>query len=879
MNSSKPVAVQDIASHLTRLTSQITGCAQDQIDPEGPLSDYGFDSIKLTAFARAIEQKLGWKLEPGVFLQHGTIADLAGHLKDLNIPQPEPWRNGQESQGGVAEDQGFESVLLQRAATVASAPSLSDDHASGPDESPRNFTVEANPVPVVEERVRRLLTHFLTGELRIPASELDADTFLLDYGVDSVVALKLAHAIEEAFGLKLTHRELRDHFTYESLAQYLVARLPNEMAAFTHENGIEHSARMPAMFQLSEGQQGLWMLQKLFPGMPAYNVPMAFRILGTLDHSAFKSACKFLFKQYPILSAVIREKDGVLYHSISGNEDLPLTQQDVAYLSEKEIISVIEDLGKAPFILESGPPFRVHLLTGAEHDYILLVVHHIVCDGLSNTRILHTLWQAYGAYRTARTPSIQEEEANYADFVAWEQKMLANPQAAEHSEYWKQYLGGKLPILSLPLDRARPSSPSFRGDTCTIAMAHEAATGARALSVSQRTNLAALFLATLKVLLFRYTGQEDIIIGLAASSRPQRRFQETIGYFINMVPVRTRIAGADRWSEILTHLQKALIEVLDHTVYPFTRIVGDLKLGKDHSLAPVFQVAFLYQNYLEGRSIHDLKLPQATGATSELLPEIHQQGEYDLALEIFEEKTQFVFNFKFNPDLFDSSTIARFAGHYLKLLQEIIKDPSLPALDYQLISESEQRQLLWDWNDTARDFKSSQLVHELFIEQARRTPAREAVRFEGRSLTYKQLDEHSDQLALHLQQLGAAPDSLVGIFVRRSLEMVVGMLGILKAGAAYVPLDPDYPVERVRYMAEDSRIKLLVTESRLESRATELVSVGTPVVVIDRQWPQIKSLTGAVVTLGPARSTLPISSIPQVQPAGLKEQWLNIEAL
>ncbi|HEV2961674.1 MAG TPA: amino acid adenylation domain-containing protein, partial [Candidatus Angelobacter sp.] len=610
----------------------------------------------------------------------------------------------------------------------------------------------------------------------------------------------------------------------------------------------ERSAGMPAKSRLSEGEQGLWMLQRLFPEMAAYNVPVAFRIEGSLDPQAFKSACEFLFKQYPILSALIREEEGVLYHIISESEELPFGQQDVANLRETEIVSIFRKLASEPFVFESEPPIRVHLLTGATHHYVLIVLHHIVCDGISTMRILRTLWQAYSEYLAGRIPDLQKEEATYSDYVTWETAMLASPQAAEHSEYWKQCLQGPIPILALPLDRSRPSSPSFRGATYTVALPPETAVAARSLSVAQRTNLASLFLTAFKMLLFRYTGQEDIIVGMPAITRPQRRFQETVGYFINMVSIRSRISASDRASQILPSLQKTLLGALDHAVYPFSRVIGDLKLGGDHALAPVFQVAFLYQNFLEGRSIHDLKLPESTGAASELLQEIHQEGEYDLGLEVFEEKAGFVFNLKFNPDLFDSSTISRISGHYLALLREIVKDPSLKVADCELMSESEQHQLLVGWNETARSFNWSRLIHELFADQAIRNPGKVAVRFEDSWLTYEQLDERSNRLALHLQRLGVRPDSLVGICVHRSLDMVVGLIGILKSGAAYVPIDPDYPAERVRYMVQDSQIKLMVTESRLEQQAAEFAGSGdVRLVVIDREWHEIEAATGALL--------------------------------
>lgn len=593
---------------------------------------------------------------------------------------------------------------------------------------------------------------------------------------------------------------------------------------------------------LSEGQKGLWMLQKMSPEMSAYNIPLCFRISQTLEVEKFQQACQFVLHQHPILASIIAEDKGVPYQILQPGQPLAFQQEDISTMSDQEIITYIKAKAKEPFFLESGPLMRVYLFNRSVQEcFILVTIHHIVFDGISVTPFLQTLFAAYHSLVQGKEPVAVPAAANYGDFVAWEQKMLAGKAGAEHRAFWQQQLAGALPILELPADHPRSTAQGFKGQVHTSLLPPELSKKIKELALAQHVNISAVFLGIWKALLYRYTGQEDIIVGMPAIVRPQAQFDSLIGYFINMIPIRSQDLGNKSFSTFLQELQLNMADSLDHVSYPFPVLVRELNVPRTPGIPPVFQVAFFYQNLSQTTSFRDILTGYDRTLPLEFIEEIHQEGEYEFALETLEERTGTVLNCKYNPDLFEPSTIQRMVGHYINLAQEISENPHRIMNEYSLLSPEEQNRILLDWNATQSDYPDRTCFHELFAQQAQRTPDAVAVVHGENTLTYRELDEKSSYLAVYLQKKGVIPDCLIGICTERSLDMIVGLLGILKAGGAYVPLDPDYPLERLQYMIQDSKALFIITQAGLMAKISGLLGANTEAIILDKEWGEIEA--------------------------------------
>ncbi|MCB0214317.1 MAG: amino acid adenylation domain-containing protein, partial [Anaerolineae bacterium] len=434
------------------------------------------------------------------------------------------------------------------------------------------------------------------------------------------------------------------------------------------------------------------------------------------------------------------------------------------------------------------------------------------------------------AYIRGVPASLPDIPIQYADFASWQRQWLQGDGLAEQLAYWQRQLAHAPALLSLPTDQPRPPQMSHRGASMSFTIPKQLSQRLQNLSQQAEATLFMTLLAAFKVLLYRYTGQTDLLIGTPTAGRPQQRFEETIGYFINMVVIRSQVEATTPFLDYLKQLQLIVVDALDHSAYPFPRLVAELELKPDPALSPLFQVAFAFQNFVGAKALQALADPGQEGLPFELLDEFHQAGEFDLMLEIFETEEDYRLQLKYNPDLFDPSTIERMLGHYTQLMTEIVAAPGKATSGYDLLPAVERDRLLVEWNDTQAEYPQDQCIHHLFEAQVEHTPEAIAVVFGHQQLTYRELNCQVNQLAHHLRSLGVGPDILVGICVERSLEMVIGLLAILKAGGAYVPLDPTYPAERLAFMMDDAQASLLLTQSWLEA---DLPLASKPIQRID----------------------------------------------
>lgn len=592
---------------------------------------------------------------------------------------------------------------------------------------------------------------------------------------------------------------------------------------------------------LSFAQQRLWFLDRLEPGNTAYNLPISYHLNGQLDMAALARSLNEIIRRHEALRTTFTEKDGAPVQIIAPalTVELPLT--DLSMLSESardsEIERLFEETTEQPFNLEKLPLLRGMLFKVGEDAYLIFIVmHHIITDGWSIDLFMRELATLYDAFSKGKPSPLAELPLQYADFAAWQRGQMESGQLDEQFDYWKQQLGGDLPMLEVPTDHPRPSKITYRGADEWLEIEGNFRDKLYDLSRREGATLFMTLFAAFLVLLHRYTSQMEIILGTPVAGRNRAEVENLIGFFVNTLVLRTDMSGNPTFRELLARVREVALGAYAHQDVPFEKLVEELQPVRDMSRHPFFQISFNLQNDMA---------KQPTTSELELAmydKEIDKQTRYDLEFHLWVVPEGIMGPLIYNVELFEAPTIARLLGHYRTLLTGITSNPDARLSDLRLLTDAEEQQLLVEWNETSAPDAENLCVHQLFEAQAEAQPEALAAGFvgaEGRSsvLTYGELNARANQLARHLRRLGAGPEVPVGICMERSLEMLVGMLGILKAGAAYVPLDPSYPIERLSFMLEDSHALLLVTEEA----ALDVLPAGAGgiVVCVDSEWDEI----------------------------------------
>ena len=567
---------------------------------------------------------------------------------------------------------------------------------------------------------------------------------------------------------------------------------------------------------LSFAQQRLWFLNQLEPESAAYNVYGAMRLSGQLDVPVLEQAFNKIVRRHEALRTTFVMVDGQARQVIAPALRMPLPVVDLGALPELERGAEVQRLARAEaqrlFDLTTGPLVRCMLLRLAEKEHVLLLtMHHIVSDGWSIGIFFREMVTLRQAYRAGQPAPLPELPVQYADFAVWQREWLQGEVLEEQLSYWEEQLAGAPLVLELPTDRPRPPIQSYRGACRSMILPEALVEGLNALSRREETTLFMTLLTTFGVLLYRYTGQEDILIGTPIAGRNWSEIEGLIGFFVNTLVLRTDLSGDPSFRELLRRVREVTLGAYAHRDLPFKRLVKELKPERDMSRSPLFQVMFVLQN----APMEPLKAP---GLTLSPLEMETRAAKFDLTLIMEEVKGELAATFECNTDLFDETTIERMLGHLRTLLEEMAAGPEKPVSAVSLLTEAERQKLLVEWNDTWTAYPRDACIHELFEIQVKKTPDAVAVVFEEQHLTYRELNRRANQLAHHLQGLGVGPEVLVGICTERSVEMVVGILGILKAGGAYVPLDPEYPQERLAFMLADAQTPALLTQQSLVER-------------------------------------------------------------
>ena len=560
---------------------------------------------------------------------------------------------------------------------------------------------------------------------------------------------------------------------------------------------------------LSFSQRQLWFLDQLEPGSAFYNVPTAVTLKGPLDVAVLESALNGLVARHEILRTTFRSIDGEPRQVVHAAMPLMLSVTDLRSAAEAEretiIRAAVERDAKSPFDLAHGPLFRASLLRLADDEYLwLYCVHHIIADGWSMGVVLHEVAALYGNFLRGQPSSLPPLAVQYADYACWQQHRLGGGALEQQLDFWRRTLNDAPPLLTLPTDRPRPRVQRYAGATFSSSLD---ATTLRALTSLGRETRGTLFnvlTAALSVLLWRYSGQQDLCIGTPFANRTRPEVEPLIGHFVNTLVIRQRLDPQQTFAELLREVRTTLLDVHTHQDVPFDRVVEAVNPQRDTAYSPLFQVMLVLQN-TPGTAV---QLPGV-----EMAPYItgSATAKFDLAFEWVEREGRLNLLVEYNTDLFDVTTIERLSAHYRHLLEQVAQDAKQPIAALQLLTESEREQMLIEWNRSAPLAQVAECVHSLVEAQAAAHLDACAVVFEDQSLSYGELNTRANRLAHYLREQGVGPDVRVAVCIERSLELPVALLAVLKAGGAYVPLDPDYPVGRLGHMLSDSRPAVLLT--------------------------------------------------------------------
>ena len=570
---------------------------------------------------------------------------------------------------------------------------------------------------------------------------------------------------------------------------------------------------------LSYAQERVWFMDQLAPGEAAYHIAVPLRVRGPLDVDALRAALTALADRHESQRTRFpADADGRPTVVVADTADVPLTVVEAP--DEAAAQALVDAAAAEPFDLANGPLLRALLIRLTADDHVLfLAQHHIVGDGWSVDVLLRDL---ITLYRGGEPPALPIQ---YGDFAVWEAQELDGPQARAHVDYWKQQLAGITP-LELPLDRPRPATQTYRGDFVEFQLDPSATETLNTLTRDSGGTLFMTLLAAYQVLLARHAGQDDFAIGASVAGRSAPELENVVGMFINMLPLRADLADDPTFAELLERTRRTVLDGFEHAEVPFAKVVHELGLPRDVSRSPVFQTMFVLQNYEMGRF---RGVSRTDDVTFSWTPMELQATRFDFELHAVETVDGLWGKLVFNTDLFDRATVERMAQRWTALLAAVVAAPDTPVSRLPLLPAAE-RDLLAAWNDTTADFPRTETLHGPIEERAAATPDAVAVTIDGHSRTYAELNAQANRVAHRLRAAGVGPETLVGVCAERSVELVAGLLGVLKAGGAYLPLDPEYPADRLAFMVGDADAPVVLVQSHLRD---VLPDTGATVLELD----------------------------------------------
>ncbi|MBD2309013.1 amino acid adenylation domain-containing protein [Chroococcidiopsis sp. FACHB-1243] len=662
-----------------------------------------------------------------------------------------------------------------------------------------------------------------------------------ELGGHSLLATRVISKVRQVFEVELPLRRLFEQPTVAGLATVIEKAIKAGIGL--EAPPIERVSRNEELI-LSFAQQRLWFLTQLQPDSPFNNLSAAIRLQGQLDLHALQESFNEIVRRHEVLRTTFKAVAGKPIQIISSETTLLLPVINLsdlpADLQAAQVKQLAQTEAQQPFNLQTDLTIRAKLLRLGEQEYVaLLTLHHIAADGWSIGVFVRELSTLYQAFCTAQPLTLLQLPIQYADFAAWQRQWLTGEVLESQLGYWRQHLDGAPALLELPTDRKRPAIQTFRGANYSFGIPQELSAALNSLSQQQGCTLFMTLLAAFKTLLYRYTGNEDIVIGSPIANRNRVEIEPLIGFFVNTLVLRTKLEGNPSFEELLSRVREVALGAYSHQDLPFDVLVEELQPQRSLSHTPLFQVMFVLQN----APMPEIEL---SGLNLSLLENDSTTAKFDLTLFMEETTLGLIGTFEYSTDLFEADTIHRMAEHLQVLLSGIVTDSQQHLWELPLLTEAEKTQMA-TWNDTQVEYPLEHGIHQLFEAQVERTPDAVAVVCADRQLTYTQLNQRANKIAHYLQRLGVGSEVLVGICLEPSLDTIAALLGILKAGGAYLPLDPAYPQQRLAFMLADAQVSFVISHTLREGRSPmslvnsfkQMTFEQMTVVCLDADWDSI----------------------------------------
>ena len=791
----------------------------------------------------------------------------------------------------------FLSNLLEKPVSIEQ-----ETRAPSPVEKERNLLRELKGLSKEEakaqlEKYILSRTDFILG--RAPGGARDPERSFTSQGMDSLMALELKNEVQRELKISLSPMAAMQHPTARKLVTHIsdvlnLSEDQNEIVEsaihqvmegeYTKRSGKEQEAPIldTEPRPLAENQKSLWFIQKMDAKNVAYNVSMAFRIQRKVNPGAFLEALSALFRKHPSLTIGFLERDGEPMQKLH-----PDREPDFAMKNAGEDLEVLlEKEAHKPFNLMEDSLMRVRLYRlDAEHHVAQIIVHHIATDMSSLALLIKDFRELYRSLKDGKEPDVSPGP-DYFDYVEEQKRFLSGPELDRELAYWKKKLAGDLPTLNLHTDFPRPSQQTFSGSSHPFRIEKGLADDLKIAAKKVESTLYVTLLSAFYVLLQRHSGQDDIIVGTPTSGRNRPEWENMTGYFVNPIPLRADLSGAPSFKELLGRVRKTTIDAVDHQELPFSQLVENLQIERDPSRSPIFQVVFVLQSThhldeegLPAFSVWDSGASlQLEGLTMEQVNFPRNISMFDLTLSLAEVDGGLAAAFEYNRDLFEEETIQRLAGQYLRLLGSVIESPERPIDQLELLSPSEKTLLLDELAGKPVVRNEIQLAHDQVVELARVNPEKVALSSGESALSYGELETLSRALAIRLRELGVNHGDNVAVCMERSPELPASLLGVLRSDAAYVPMDPEYPDDRLAYILSQSESKVLITVSSLKERFSDIPE-GFPVLYLDRMQDELLEEEGPAPetkATGESRAYIIYTSGSTGRPKGVEVQHKSL---
>ncbi|SEB35202.1 amino acid adenylation domain-containing protein [Tenacibaculum sp. MAR_2009_124] len=663
--------------------------------------------------------------------------------------------------------------------------------------------------------------------LRVDKIGVNDDFFEL--GGHSLLATRLVSMIRTKMSVEILIRDIFEYTTISELSVHISA--PSTGVTLPPVILEERPERIP----LSFSQERLWFLDEL-QGTSEYHMPIAIRLKGELNVTALEQSLKTIVERHEILRTNIVSEEGVGYQEVKKADSWFLLQENS---SAETIEGSISEYQATPFNLDKDFKLRACLYNLEDENYVLAVVlHHIASDGWSEDILINEFLELYSSLQKGNSFDLPALNLQYSDYAIWQRKYLEGEVLADQLAYWEKKLKG-VDSLKLPLDFERPATQRIEGGNTYLALNEDLTNSVRELCRNEGVTMFMFLLSTFKVLLHRYSGQDDICIGTPIANRTQSDLEGMIGFFVNTLALRSDLSENPSFKDFLKQVKETTLEAYDHQLTPFEKVVDKVVVTRDMSTTPLFQVMFMTENTSVGLTDESETTLDFGGVEISEFESDNIPSKFDITLSIAEGDSDILLNVNYCTALFEKLTIDRMLEHFRELLNSVVKDSTQSVGSLTMLTEEEETKLVTAVNNTEADYPTDKTVVDVFVEQALKAPEAIALVYKNEGLTYEELDERSNQLASYLSSLGVQSNTFVGICMERSIEMLVGILGVLKSGGAYVPIDPAYPKERIDYMLGDAGISIVLTNGTNNEAIKE--KDGMTVVALDNDWKEIEN--------------------------------------